>query len=530
MLQRSLIVILIFFLNSGFLKAKSQIYLDYNQKNDLKLLSSLKKVGMATARRDLPESYITPEGNFKIHYTNSGVNAVDSVEYVYEVGKAAEHSYSLLMDTLGFDPPPVDNIDGEQIDIYIIEYSGRYYANTYLESKNKETSREYDYISYMEIDNNYNETSYSTQGLDGMRVTVAHEFFHMVQLGYNYFQSGNLPGMVSGDTFFLEWSSVWFEEVAYPEINDYWQYLAGFLNYPYDSMWDSYYWYSLGIFISYITKNYGESMIKLVWEKIKDGKHAVHALDHVLEERTGENLFWHWNRFFQVCYYTGNRYNANYSLWEDAQYFPELKIDSTGYPAFEDEQHYTSQVSAGATASFQLIFDKNLYLGIEKNPAFKDSLTNSFTIHNNRFSDISDKFNLNQNSFIGKVTPRDTLILFFTNTTLYDMIEFDFTISEQDKPFLATKILNIYPNPINSGNRNQISAEIVTDKRNESFTLTLYDILGRKINTQKFAVSRNLVKPRIYYFNLKSGLSSGLYILQCKTKDETVSKKITILQ
>ena len=48
-----------------------------------------------------------------------------------------------------------------------------------------------------------------------MKVTVAHEFFHAVQRAYidgqpNFYQYDH-------DTYFMELSSTWFEDVAYPD-------------------------------------------------------------------------------------------------------------------------------------------------------------------------------------------------------------------------------------------------------------------------------------------------------------------------
>ncbi len=516
------------FLFNG-LKAERKIYSSYNQKNDLVQLSSLKKVGETAQRRDLPETYITPEGNFKIHYTLSGADAVDSVGYVIEAGRAAEHAYSILIDSLNFQPPPVDNIDGEQIDIYIIEWSGRYYAQTYLESENRSTSRENDYISYMEIDNDYNDPAYSTRNLEALRVTIAHEFFHMVQLGYNYFQSGDLPGMDYGDTYFLEWSSVWFEEIAYPKINDYWQYVDDFLTYPSNSMWNYNYWYSLGIFLHYISNNYDAFVITDIWEEIKDGYHAIDALDKILQKETNHSLAWHWNRFFQVIYYTGNRYDPVYSLCEDAQFFPELRIDYTNHPIFDKKQDLTASVSPGATRSFQLTFDKSQYVGVDKNSSYQDSLTSGYTIHNQLFNDFSSDFQLYQDTFIGEISSQDTLIVYMTNSTLQRTMDFDFTISEREKPSIATKIINLYPNPIDTRNSDRVSVEVLADARDQNFKLILYDLLGRKVVEEDYTLDRELETSQVYDLRIRPEISSGIYILQCKTKSSSNSKKVTII-
>ncbi|MCK4448744.1 MAG: hypothetical protein KAW56_16885, partial [Candidatus Marinimicrobia bacterium] len=133
------------------------------------------------------KKYTTSEGHFKIHYTTTGYNAVDSTitniynipDWVYETGKTAERAYRILVDTLKFQPPPPDNnIDGAEIDIFIKNWGGSYYGMTYPEDEVISTSRHYDWTSYIVIDNDYVESGYYTQGFDALHVTVAHEFFH----------------------------------------------------------------------------------------------------------------------------------------------------------------------------------------------------------------------------------------------------------------------------------------------------------------------------------------------------------------
>ncbi|MDO9548375.1 MAG: hypothetical protein Q7J65_05375, partial [Candidatus Marinimicrobia bacterium] len=124
------------------------------------------------------QTYISRAGHFKFHYTTAGYYAVDTLstievgvpDYIYEAAVAAEYVYRILIDTLGFDPPPVDNYGGAETDIYVLNFGGSAYAYTYPEDEVSTTSRSDDWTAYMEIDNDYKELSYSTNGLDGLRV------------------------------------------------------------------------------------------------------------------------------------------------------------------------------------------------------------------------------------------------------------------------------------------------------------------------------------------------------------------------
>ncbi|KKT72594.1 MAG: hypothetical protein UW70_C0106G0006 [Candidatus Peregrinibacteria bacterium GW2011_GWA2_44_7] len=58
-------------------------------------------------------------------------------------------------------------------------------------------------------------------------MTVAHEFLHVIQFSY----MGSFVGY-NQDAFFAEQTAVWAEEAAYTDVNDYFNYLPDFFNYP----------------------------------------------------------------------------------------------------------------------------------------------------------------------------------------------------------------------------------------------------------------------------------------------------------
>jgi len=66
---------------------------------------------------------------------------------------------------------------------------------------------------YIVLDNDFTEFQLGPQY--SLRVTVAHEFFHAIQFAYD----------VGEAAWFTEGTAVWIEDVAYPTINDYLQYI-----------------------------------------------------------------------------------------------------------------------------------------------------------------------------------------------------------------------------------------------------------------------------------------------------------------
>lgn len=223
------------------------------------------KAALAPARQVI---FISPGGYFAVHYDTTGVHSPDlattqpdsTPDWVAAVAEALELSRSLLL-TLGFDPAPDDG-DGVY-DAYLTDYGGRIYGET-------TTIPDIDgggLTSYLEMDNDFAEDEeYFTHHLDAARVTAAHEYFHAVQFGYAW---------RPGDVYFYELSSTWFEEVAFPEVNDwtFWYFLdyddaATLGNNPTRAL-NRTNGYSAAIFGHYLTKTYDPAIVLRTWERFK---------------------------------------------------------------------------------------------------------------------------------------------------------------------------------------------------------------------------------------------------------------------
>jgi hypothetical protein len=274
-------------------------------------------------RPNLPNSYITPDRRFRIHYTTTGIDAVDPTstivagvpDYIYEAGLAAQKSYRLLRDNLGFDLPISDGSEGggPEYDFYVVNEPLNEYGRT-----------EWNIIdafgrgpAYSFVDNNF--VGYNTTGLAALRVTVAHEYFHGVQLTYRYRDE---------DVFFLEMSSVWFEDFAYDEVNDYYFYLPRFFNSP-ETPLPQTAGYEVSIWLHYLVKRTGTSRIVLdIWKRVKT-EPAIKAFKTVLESPPYIIPFSQaFGEFNTWCYFTGERADAARYFEEGAKY-PQLKFAQT---------------------------------------------------------------------------------------------------------------------------------------------------------------------------------------------------------
>src|SRR5215218_3421675 len=148
-------------------------------------------------------------------------------DYVEKVMNAAEQSYAVEITGLGWRPPKSDGILGgdARTDIYIKDLNpgsarGLYgYANT--DSPQSGRSR----YGFVVVDNDYN--AFEFPGYSGMpdnpiKVTVAHEFNHVLQFNYDMAQDG----------WMYEATATWVEDKVFPAINDYLIYVDDWIGVP----------------------------------------------------------------------------------------------------------------------------------------------------------------------------------------------------------------------------------------------------------------------------------------------------------
>jgi len=526
---------------------------DFNSDKAIKSMlihpkQRVKVLGKAVWDRPTLENakeYTTSEGHFKIRYTTTGYNAVDSTitniynipDWVYETGKTAERAYRILVDTLKFQPPPPDNnIDGAEIDIFIKNWGGSYYGMTYPEGEVISTSRRYDWTSYMVIDNDYVESGYYTQGIDALHVTVAHEFFHMIQLGYNWWESNGLPGVSSynGDRYFLEWCSVWFEERAYPKVNDYYNYLYDYFYYPSYSIWSNQYWYALEIFLRFILDRYGEELLVKIWDEIKY-KYAFQAFEEVMSDENGVELSHVWNEFCRSCYYTGQRFDENLALSSDAKDFPLLEFPYENDFVLIDEVILTTNAKPFATIPFRLTFEKNQFIGIKKPKELNDSFIGSYIFDLFFSNDITSNLSFSNDLFIGEARTRDTLVIFLTNTSINSSYDFNLTVSEfPDTLQIPTKFIALYPNPLRINAKSDFQFDIQLGEILDCLTVYIFDLQGRRILKKKFTaeyLNLGITSLKISFNEIQRlNPSSGVYFTVIKAGSKRIVKKFTIIK
>ena len=274
----------------------NQIKLNFNffsqeQKNILKPL---------VERPTLPNSIVSPKQYFRIHYTNTGADAI-----AYDVNllaQALDSSYYFEIEYLGYPPPPSDGSEGgdDKYDVYVLNL-GNLYGQTWSESNVGISS----WTSYIEMDNDfpwYSNAIPPKQPIDAARVTVAHEFHHSIQFGSYAPVEG--VSYRSSDTYFYELTSTSMEEFVFDDVNDYYTYMHSYFNSTYYAF-PNHIGYDMAIWNIYLVQNYEFGIIKRQWE-LMPTQRAMIAIGNSLLEKS--STFAHeYNRFGIWTFFTGTR-------------------------------------------------------------------------------------------------------------------------------------------------------------------------------------------------------------------------------
>ena len=283
--------------------------------------SGAKKIA---ARINLQKSVLSAAGHFRVHYDSTGFNSPYTTDkdkngipdYVDSTLVYFEYAWDVEVTQLGLLAPLPDNGSGggTEIDVYIKNFGTGSYGETYPEQTTG------GYSAYIVIDNNFAESQYATKSYAALRVTSAHEFFHIIQFHYCY----NMAKL----TWWMEQSAVWMENRVWDDVNDYLAYLKYFFRektIPLDSISGNFK-YGAVVWPMYLSKKYGDGIIKNIWEYIAQTGHTtLSTLEPVIPGglEAAYSEFSVWNLF------TGSKANTNAFYSEGNLFGYTVSIDST---------------------------------------------------------------------------------------------------------------------------------------------------------------------------------------------------------
>lgn len=479
----------------------------------------------------LPESYVSSKGHFKIHYTTSGINAVSPVstkaagvpDYVYEAARAAERSYFLLVDSLGFRPNlPDEGIDGPEYDIYIMEL-GNVYGWTF--SENAVSSNPLRYTAYMKVDNDF-VGPYFTHGLDALRVTIAHEFFHAIQFAYAYRDM---------DLFFFEMSSVWFEDLAYDGVNDYLQYLPKFfreLHFPLH-LQNNWHEYGAALWLKYWLAHRDLRSLRRMWEKLQTMA-ALKAMQEEVQEQ-GVEFPEAMAEFYSWCLYTGPRHQAG-------QYFPEAEA----YPTVSYRLERAVPVDTTIVDSVRALSARFYLLGIDSRKSISVIL-NASDQPFWRILGVPQKLSGTLGQTVAKKGPspyllkasdnEGSVVLVAVNGAMPDNVQVP-ALSLPLKKYeiainaVADNFFSVYPNPliVNDGAALKIAFQL---EQSDDVQISIFSEQGNSIFHRDMGIRQAGFNQFNWNGKTDEGemVSSGIYIVLLKpAQGAAQAKKVAIIR
>ncbi|HXF73123.1 MAG TPA: MXAN_6640 family putative metalloprotease, partial [Actinomycetota bacterium] len=158
-------------------------------------------------------------------------DADGTADWVETTAAVLEEVWTAEVATLGYRPPKSDltspnhGPDG-RLDVYLADIGPELYGYCTTDDPNAldETYPYWDVSAYCVLDDDYAPDQFPiASGLEALQVTAAHEFFHAVQLAYDWLE----------DPWFVEGTAAWMEDEVYDDVDDNLQFLdASPLRYP----------------------------------------------------------------------------------------------------------------------------------------------------------------------------------------------------------------------------------------------------------------------------------------------------------
>lgn len=289
-----------------------------------------------------PVQYIE-RTNFRVHYTTQGTDAV-SVAYAETTAAAMARSWAILVDTLGWMPPPPDYNQGgdNRYDIYMKRMSAGIAGVTYAEN------------SYS---NPYPDgvCSHFRIGVDldlgYLKSTVCHEFHHAIEFRYS----------VNEGSWWMENTATWSEEIVYPTLNDYLGFLSTnpgpFNNPDYPiTTFNNVYQYAGCVWPMYLTERFGNTIVKQMWtyQGTIGGQNTLSGMDYILTAQYSSNLSNALKEYGVWRYFTGTRADT-INFYREGHLWPMVRItrNHISYPASGDQGSYPVS-NPGGTGYIQL--------------------------------------------------------------------------------------------------------------------------------------------------------------------------------
>lgn len=219
-----------------------------------------------------------PSAHFLIHYATEGADAPPEpiAEYLAAAEEACERAWE-LHHANGVWPEPVTGAESDHLlDVYVRDLGWGAYGYTLHEATTEGTGES----GFIVVDNDFAGHPTLDAGA-ALRVTLAHEYHHLVQFVFGYAPEAD---------WFMEQSAVMMEGRAYPEITERYRYLTFFASSPHRrlDLSNGSFEYGAWLWPQFLLEHegWGEAMLVEAWSVWREASLTMRAaLDRVLQDR-----------------------------------------------------------------------------------------------------------------------------------------------------------------------------------------------------------------------------------------------------
>ncbi|WP_322936694.1 MXAN_6640 family putative metalloprotease [Nocardioides bizhenqiangii] len=223
-----------------------------------------------------------------VHYAVRGADAPPSRRWVRRTLRVLGSVWDHEVGDLRFRPPPADRRRGgdSRFDVYLADV-GRRGLFGYCTPERRLRGERFAASSYCVVDDDFARRQFGARPVDSLRVTIAHEFFHAIQFGYDFRE----------DPWLLESTATWIEETFADRVDDNRRYLRfGTVHRPAvpldDFSNDRYAHYGTWAWWEYLSDRHGGGLVRAVWRQadtVGDAPdhYSVDALEAVLQRHEG---------------------------------------------------------------------------------------------------------------------------------------------------------------------------------------------------------------------------------------------------
>jgi len=485
------------------------------------------------------EEYLSPSGRFRLLFRRDGFHAVPSddvsgtgiPDYIERAAEYADYSWQRQVADIGF----VDPVGATPLIIEFRNIGTRAYGYTVRDGQ---TTRIVVHNTFLNFPPNDDPEG---NQLGALKVTIAHELKHSIQFATNRWQGD------AGSTHWVEMDATMMENIVYPQVNDYYNYIggtAGIFGNPGRSTPVAYSHVTWSLFFA---EHLGMSYWVDAWEQVRRDPliPMIHAMRRAAESGTFpgnsdpddpnhgvsrfrelfvRNHLWHAT--------SGSRTVDGYGFAESAAY-PDAAIELVPAPVPEPYMD-TGQLST-LSAAYRMLYPGTGQVGQIWITATHDhdnlgigvlAYRRDGTVTEWMPAGVLDGDGVTRGFSPFSVADVDSFLLVVANADRSSPVSYQLDVFIGSIPDVVVLEQN-FPNPFSEAAGNPGTTIVFRVSEREHVRLSVYDVTGRKVAL----LMDGEADPGRYSvpFDAK-GLASGVYIYRLQAGSVRKTGKMTFLR